>query len=56
MNKEIYYNLLNKGLYALTYESNQNKKAVLLENGQKLLVLPAKICYAVSKNIVGEFA
>ena len=31
MNKEIYYNLLNKGLYALTYESNQNKKAVLLE-------------------------
>lgn len=31
MNKEIYYNLLNKGLYALAYESNQNKKAVLLE-------------------------
>ena len=31
MNKEIYYNLLNKGLYAITYESNQNKKAVWLE-------------------------
>lgn len=31
MNKENCYNLLNKGLYALTHESNQNKKVVLLE-------------------------